>query len=207
MPDQVSFPEDAERLPEGFKRIAYDSDSMKFTFRDSNGQLYQGEAGSDYGTLRPMSASTTSLSRSRPNAFASESSSIPTPRRPQQKQKSTFQDILPPNLITTSSLSERNPESPRKIGSGAVPREQFVNAVRRTVLPKMQGVVHNLRRSVTSIRGKRPTPQLDRDKERNIERDETRGLVRSDSLTSASSGGTDIRRSVTSHPRSKHLPG
>lgn len=65
----------------------------------------------------------------------------------------------------------------------------------------MQGVVHNLRRSVTSIRVKRPTfpddeiPQLDRD--------ETRGLVHSDS---SSSVGSDIRRSATMRLRSKYPP-
>ena len=63
-----------ERLPEGFKRIAYDSDSAKFTFRDRNGSLYQGEAGADYGILTPMSASNTASSR--PNAFSSGTFSI-----------------------------------------------------------------------------------------------------------------------------------
>lgn len=59
-----------ERLPEGFKRIAYDSDTAKFTFRDRNGLLYQGEAGADYGILTPTSAALSSES-SRPNAFSS----------------------------------------------------------------------------------------------------------------------------------------
>ena len=56
-----------ERLPEGFKRIGYDSDTAKFTFRDRNGCLYQGEPGADYGILTPMSAAESS----RPNAFSS----------------------------------------------------------------------------------------------------------------------------------------
>jgi len=208
MPDQFDFPEDADRLPEGFKRIAYDSDSMKFTFRDCNGHLFQGEAGAEYGIMTPMSASTMSLSRTRPNAFApaqsqSQSQSTPTPRSLPQKQKSTFQDILPPNLMTTSALSEK-PQSPStKTCSTMAPREQFVEAVRKSVLPKMQGVVHNLRRSVTSIRVK-PTPDLN--KEREHERDETQGLIRRTSTTSAVS---DIRRSstvATSRPRPRHLP-
>jgi len=199
MSDQYDFPEDAERLPEGFKRIAYDSDSMRFTFRDCSGQLYQGEAGAEYGVLTPMPTSTTSVSRSRPNAFASESSSTSIPRRPPQKQKSTFHDILPPSLITTSSLSGKNSESPVKTGSAMAPREQFVQAVRKSMLPKMQGVVHNLRRSVTSIRTKRT--------ERDLERDETQGLIRSSPPAPAAS--KDMRRSATtatSRPRPKHLP-
>lgn len=203
MPDSRSdFPEDAERLPEGFKRIAYDSDTMRFIFRDCNGQLYQGEAGAEYGILNPQSASTTSLSRCRPNAFASESPSIPTSRRSHQRQKSTFSDILPPNLITSSSLSERSPESPTKTSPTTPPREKFVRAVRKSVLPKMQGVVRNLRRSVTSIRDKTSNTHEILD-----EREETRGLVRSDSPPSADSVLSDIRRSATvARPRSKHLP-
>lgn len=66
----ILFHKDMERLPEGFKRIGYDSDTAKFTFRDGNGHLYQGEAGADYGVLTPMSAA---LSSSRPNAFSSDS--------------------------------------------------------------------------------------------------------------------------------------
>lgn len=68
---QLFISKDAERLPEGFRRIAYDSDTMKFTFRDSNGRLYHSEAGAEYGILTPISASSTAVSRSRPNAFSS----------------------------------------------------------------------------------------------------------------------------------------
>lgn len=67
----------------------------------------------------------------------------------------------------------------------------------------MQHVVHNLRRSVTSIRGKRPTFP---DDIQEIEHDETQGLVRSGSPSSIRS---DIRRSATmATPRSrlKYLP-
>ena len=65
----------------------------------------------------------------------------------------------------------------------------------------MQGVVRNLRRSVTSIRDKTSNTHEVLD-----EREETRGLVRSDS-PSADSGLSDIRRSATvARPRSKRLP-
>jgi len=126
--------QDEERLPEGFKRIAYDSDSMRFTFQDSNGDLYQGEAGAEYGVLTPMSSLTTSLSHSRPNAFASDSSAS-SPRR---SIHTTFHDILPPNLMTVSSPSAQNPS---KTCSTTTPR--FVKAVRTSIL--VQHVVHNLR--------------------------------------------------------------
>jgi len=201
MSDPYSFPEDAERLPEGFKRIAYDSDTMKFTFRDCKGHLYQGEAGAEYGILTPISTSTT-LSSSRPNAFSSDTSSVPPPRRPPHKQKSTFNDILPPNLITTPSLSEKSLHSPSSMRSAMAPRQRFVKAVRQSALPKMQAVVLNLRRSLTS-HVKRPEFL---DKTQELERDETRGLVRS---ASPSSGCSDIPRPASmaaSRPHPKYPP-
>lgn len=190
---------------------------MKFTFRDCKGHLYQSESGAEYGILTPVSTSTTTLSCSRPHAFSSgtfltlstafqpgelifctlplDTSSTPPPRRPPHKQKSTFKDILPSNLITTSSLSEKNPDRFSSTRSGTV------KAVRRSVLPKIQGVVHNLRRSVTSIHAKRPTFF---DEMVELERDETRGLVRSGSPSSI---GSDIRRSaILATARTKYSP-
>ena len=208
-----------ERLPEGFKRIGYDSDSAKFTFRDRNGCLYQGEAGADYGILTPMAAALSSES-SRPNAFSSgmfsilytiqlihssmldSSSVVPQSRKSAPcKEDSTFHDFLPSQFITTSSLSKTNQTPPKS----STAQQNFVKTVRKSLLPKMQDVVHNIRRSVTSIRRTRPTFPDDM---RKTEPDETRGLVRSDSSSSSLLPSPDTpRRSktiATSRPRSKY---
>ena len=136
-----------------------------------------------------------------------DSSSIPPPRKPAPRKDSTFHDILPAHHITTtsdfttSSLSEKSssPVSPPKTPTS---QQNFVKTVRKTLLPKMQGVVHNLRRSVTSIRRTRPTIP---DEMWKTEHDETRALVRS---SSSSSFVPDTpRRSKTiasSRPRSKY---
>lgn len=63
----------------------------------------------------------------------------------------TFQDILPPELITTSSLSV-NPSYAAKRSGSPKSSSAFVAGVRKSALPKMQDVVHGLRRSVTSMR-------------------------------------------------------
>ncbi|KAF8964739.1 hypothetical protein BDZ97DRAFT_1918703 [Flammula alnicola] len=143
-PRWTQYQEDSYRLPEGFKRIGYDSDTKRYTFQDKNGVVYQGEPGLDYGTLTPVPPSHSSMESSRPSAFAAtvpkRSSTLPTP---EGRAPTTFHDILPPELITTSSLSESSQTSPK------LPRDKFVEAVRRSALPKMQGVVSNLRRSVT----------------------------------------------------------
>lgn len=134
----------------------------------------------------------------------SDSSSVPPPRKPAPcKKDSTFHDILPSEFITTSSLSKTSQtpitSSPTKTSTA---QQNFVKTVRKSLLPKMQDVVHNIRRSVTSIRRTRPTFP---DEMRKTEHDETRGLVRSDS--SSSLVPETPRRSktiATSRPRSKY---
>lgn len=50
------------------KRIGYDSDTRRYTFRDERGILYQSEPGNEYGRLTPVSTQE-SIQRARPNAF------------------------------------------------------------------------------------------------------------------------------------------
>lgn len=97
----------------------------------------------------------------------------------------TFHDILPPELITSSTLSD----------SSSKAHSTFVEGVRKTTLPKMHGVVTNLRRSVTSMRKpKAPRPE---DATRSAfssgineaydpEDDDTRRLMSRDSLSASS---------------------
>ncbi|RDB28149.1 hypothetical protein Hypma_001393 [Hypsizygus marmoreus] len=154
------FEEDAFRLPEGMKRIAYDADTKRYTFRDSHGVLYQGAPEEDYGTLTPMSD--VGLD-SRPGAFESDGP-VPKPLfiNP-DAAPSTFHDILPANLITSPSSSKdaRNksmwsPTSSKATGEGdrSAPRARFNGAVWKAALPKMKGVADSLRRSVTPARRK-----------------------------------------------------
>lgn len=46
-----SYDTDTYRLPNGLTRVGYDSDSQKYTFRDSSGQEYTSASGSAYGPL------------------------------------------------------------------------------------------------------------------------------------------------------------
>ncbi|KAJ2895847.1 hypothetical protein MKZ38_006131 [Zalerion maritima] len=47
---------DDERLPEGMTRIGYDADSSTYTYRDSDGSIWEGEPGSRYGRLHRVSS-------------------------------------------------------------------------------------------------------------------------------------------------------
>ena len=43
--------QDDYRLPEGMKRVGYDADTQRYTFRDQGGQYWIGPEGSQYGDL------------------------------------------------------------------------------------------------------------------------------------------------------------
>jgi len=45
------YDEDDHRLPEGMKRIGYDSDTGRYYFRDSDGSFWQGPQGGQFGEL------------------------------------------------------------------------------------------------------------------------------------------------------------
>jgi hypothetical protein len=95
----------------------------------------------------------------------------------------TFAEILPPELITTPSLS--NSAAPRgssrfssslysktstpmtstrqnETHTQPPSKQRLVDAMRRSALPKMQGVVSDLRRSVTSLRRDKNKPSSSR---------------------------------------------
>nr|GAT58089.1 predicted protein [Mycena chlorophos] len=143
--------EDAARLPEGVKRVAYDADSARYTFRDNEGNIYVGPPHEEYGTLTMVKRGTGKASESdRPGAFA-ESNLKPglsleiVPHA--NDDGSTFHDFVPPHMI--ASPSSPQPSTPSR----------FRDAVRRT--GTMQNVVNGLRRSVTSTR--KPKPDGDKD--------------------------------------------
>jgi hypothetical protein len=46
--------QDERRLPEGMQRVGYDSDTERYTFRDTDGTLYESAPGARYGDLEPV---------------------------------------------------------------------------------------------------------------------------------------------------------
>ncbi|SJL13223.1 uncharacterized protein ARMOST_16662 [Armillaria ostoyae] len=140
MPRSSQQAEDSFRLPEGFRRIGYDADTMRYTFTDKHGKLYRSAPGEQYGTLTPVDFS---ASTDRPGAFSDGNDS----KVRETSRKLTFSDFLPPTAMASasSSLHQNFPVPP--------PRAHFNGAV-RTALPKMQGVMQSLRRSITSAHTK-----------------------------------------------------
>jgi hypothetical protein len=64
------------------KRVAYDADTARYTFRDRDGRVYVGPSGEDYGVLTLVSGLKKSKQvADRPHAFASGEYSCATEKR------------------------------------------------------------------------------------------------------------------------------
>jgi hypothetical protein len=104
---------DHGRLPEGMKRIGYDHDTERYTYRDQDGSIWQGEPGSQYGKL--------SLVLKAPNEPASpitEPGSAPgSPTSGDRKEKMFAPDIKDIKRLSEASLDvhiEDGPPPPYK---------------------------------------------------------------------------------------------
>ncbi|KAF9236427.1 hypothetical protein BU15DRAFT_50050 [Melanogaster broomeanus] len=131
--------QDPYRLPEGTKRIAYDADSQRYTFRDRSGQLYQSAPGEEYGILMPVSAP---LAPRRSVTITERHD--PALRQWSRKPAKTFEDILPSGYITSAASAV--PSSPTNaLHETLMSSEKLVQAA----IPKVQGVVDIVRRRST----------------------------------------------------------
>lgn len=51
MPRRYNYDTDEERLPDGMTRVGYDADTQVYTFRDTDGSLWEGPPGCQYGRM------------------------------------------------------------------------------------------------------------------------------------------------------------
>jgi hypothetical protein len=101
---------DYGRLPEGMKRIAYDADTERYSYRDKDGSIWQGEPGSQYGKLSLVSKAS-GITESEPSSPRSDSGLSPTsPTSKDGKEK-----MFAPSLDTLDTdLDKRAPPPPYK---------------------------------------------------------------------------------------------
>ncbi|KAK7460796.1 hypothetical protein VKT23_008725 [Stygiomarasmius scandens] len=131
----TQYEEDTSRLPEGLRRIGYDSDTERYIFEDRNGKRYYSAPGSMYGKLTPAADCMNTFDASRPKLNL-PSTGVPA---------SSFHDILPATLITSPTSPGLSSSDLRKN-----PSHTFREAARKAAKPKMLGVVKSLGRSLTS---------------------------------------------------------
>jgi len=55
----TQYDEDDYRLPEGMKRIGYDSDTSQYYFHDMDGSIWAGSKGAEFGEMRRVSSGPT----------------------------------------------------------------------------------------------------------------------------------------------------
>ncbi|TFK75745.1 hypothetical protein BDN72DRAFT_954890 [Pluteus cervinus] len=204
------YEEDIHRLPSGWKRISYDADTRVYTFRDEKGALYQSAPGEEYGILTPISRNPPGTTSTRPGAFDESNSDNITPKRTGGRRGTTFQEMLPPAAIASSPSPVHSLSRSFSLGKRGTPatsdrsphRTLFVEAVKKSTLPKVHVVVQNLRRSVTSAR--KPPSSTARGQPPANESEDTAALLRrssrassnitrSTSLSSTRSGTSTIR--------------
>lgn len=58
------YDDDEDRLPEGMARVGYDADTQVYTFRDTDGSLWEGPPGCEYGHLTKVANAPKSPSHS-----------------------------------------------------------------------------------------------------------------------------------------------
>ncbi|KAL1754349.1 hypothetical protein FB107DRAFT_263542 [Schizophyllum commune] len=109
------FYDDPTSLPSGVQRIAYDSDSGRYTFRDEQGRIYLGNPGEGYTAYE----NSVTAKETRP-MFNSEDFHEYNPEHSKLK---SFSDILPSSAVTAATPvddhRQKHNRSPSKLASVA----------------------------------------------------------------------------------------
>lgn len=157
--------DDDTHLPSGMERIGYDSDTQRYTFRDSDGCIYEGSETGGMLTLvsRPRKQHDDEPIRLMPNSPPRLQTKVAGAPQPWTSPTSptSFRDILPPQKIAGAPP----PEPPRRkvtitAPSGGLQRNKTVpgqrslwSAVRNAAMPskaKMRDVVETVTRRRSS---------------------------------------------------------
>ncbi|KAI0337502.1 hypothetical protein BDW22DRAFT_1488275 [Trametopsis cervina] len=129
------FDSDSYRLPTGMERISYNSSTRTYMFRDSQGAVWEGTPGEEYGgrmtrvsgPTRPNEPDNGSI-HLMPNSPSPIPSSALPPTPP--STSSSFHEFLPSSMITTASPPSYLSPS-RKIPPVRAPSSAQTSSLRR----------------------------------------------------------------------------
>lgn len=112
MPRKWRVDGDEDRLPEGMRRVGYDSDTQTYTYKDARGE-YTGRPGQKYGELTPTGAT------QQPRRPRAATQPVLAPRQPRRAPKAssslshqhhtTHQDRDSPSLTQNHNTQTNNP--------------------------------------------------------------------------------------------------
>ncbi|THU89375.1 hypothetical protein K435DRAFT_841865 [Dendrothele bispora CBS 962.96] len=136
------YEQDDYRLPDGFQRVGYDDETQEYVFKDREGNVYRSSPGVEYGPMTLVSKAR----KRRESSSSSETSGkdATAPRRPSPTPDSPWPKRTEPIPRTFEELPKYEFEPDRTAS------ERFVEAVKKSAVPKLQGVVKNVAATVKS---------------------------------------------------------
>ncbi|KAI1413652.1 hypothetical protein F5Y13DRAFT_189088 [Hypoxylon sp. FL1857] len=104
-----------ERLPHGFRRVGYDADMGYYLYRDSEGALWRGPAGSRYGELTRLSGPTQPQPAVRPTTPPPRKRPLPlTPSPDSKDEKSSKSSVIRGTIASLGVVVDLFKERKRK---------------------------------------------------------------------------------------------
>jgi len=101
----TQYDEDDYRLPEGMKRVGYDADTQTYIFKDSDGSLWIGAEGAEFGELKRVETSGPDLEASREKRVGVyEQLPAGESAPPRSTKRDAFRTLLPFLLIVVVFL-------------------------------------------------------------------------------------------------------
>jgi len=112
----TQYDEDAYRLPEGMERIGYDTDTMRYHFRDQDGSVWQGTEGAEFGEMTRVDGLPSSVEppHHQEQPYQPLSTELPPPTA--DRSTRSYRTLLPLSLLPSSftgiwsSRREKNAE-------------------------------------------------------------------------------------------------
>jgi len=150
---------DAHRLPSGFTRAGYDSNTRRYHFSDAEGRMYQGEPGEEFGgRLIPMNVNDPSMM----HRFAPDDNEVEDKEEYAVDSPPNSSEAGNPRLVFSTPAGQATQPVPRIVPSFS----DFLssNQMAAATSPKLpqqkqlnRGPTFSLKRVTTSIMGFRST--------------------------------------------------
>lgn len=125
MPRYSSYDSDDERLPEGMRRVGYDADTQTYTYRDSDGSLWEGPPGARYGHLTQVASAPKLPSHNDDDYDHDDDDDENHPPPPYDEEAPDSQPFLNPYTHTTARAQHQHQQPSRSWRQELMPLLNF----------------------------------------------------------------------------------